>query len=325
MEEKYKKFKEYNWTESAEWKSYYTNIFPTPPPSKILRYKKKFYRNKIDPDFDIDYKPLNEEENSYSSTNTSSTSYSQKGNTNTNTNANNNTFQDMFSKEQTFETYKAAQSLANPINSNLLIGIETFLLIAFIIYLPSSHWASQLALLGFLVRTVRCVGIPRFDMIYFRALIMNDSCHILLYTLQTLFDKFNYYIIIPVLISTIIALSDNGRNIVLFKKYTNLVNSKREELIEIRSNIEVTIGFVSIFGVFLKINSILTPILYWQAMKFRYTLNPYIKKSFSQLNYSSNQFKNSEKCPKLLSLIIDKIQMAISYMAKLGNPQPGQD
>ena len=323
MEEKYKKFKEYNWTESAEWKSYYTNIFPTPPPSKLLRYKKKFYRNKIDPDFDIDYKPLNEEENSYSSTNSSSTSYNQKGNTNTN--SYNNTFQDMFSKEQTFEAYKAAQSLANPINSNLLIGIETFLLFAFIISLPFSHKTSLLALLGFLVRTVRCVGIPRFDMLYFRALIMNDSCHTLLYTLQTLLDKFNYYIIIPILISTIIALSDNGRNIVLVKKYTNLLNNKREELMEVRSNIEVAIGFVSIFGVFLKINSILTPIVYWQAMKFRYTLNPYIKKSFSQLNYSSNQFKNSENCPKLLSLIIDKIQMSISYLAKLGNPQPGQD
>ena len=317
MEEKYKKFKEYNWTDSAEWKSYYTNIFPTPPPSKILRYKKKFYRNKIDPDFDIDYKPLNEEDNSNSSTNSSSTSYNQKANTN------NNSFQDMFSKEQTFESYKAAQSLANPINSNLLIVIETFLLIAFIISLPSSHKTSILALLAFLVRTIRSVGIPKFDMIYFRALIMNDSCHTLLYTLQTLLDKFNYYIIIPILISTIIALSDNGRNIVLVKKYTNLVNNKREELIEIRSNIEVTIGFVSIIGVFLKINSILTPILYWQAMKFRYILNPYIKKSFSQLNYSSNQFKNSEKCPKLLSLIIDKVQMAISYMAKMGNPQSG--
>jgi hypothetical protein len=47
MEEKYTQFKEYDW-------AYYTNIFPTPPPSKILIYKKKFYRNKIDLDFDID-------------------------------------------------------------------------------------------------------------------------------------------------------------------------------------------------------------------------------------------------------------------------------
>ena len=320
MEEKYKKFKEYNWAESADWNNYYTNIFPTPPPSKILRYKKKFYRNKIDPDFDIDYKSPNEEDNKYSSNNSSSTSYNQKANANANTN--NDTFQDMFSKEQTFETYKTAKNLANPINSNLLMAIETFLLIAFIISLPFSDKTSLLALLGFLIRTIRCVGIPKFDIIYLRALIANDSCHTLIYTLQTLLDKFNYYIIIPVLISTIIALSDNGKNIALVKKYTNYMNNKREELIEVRSNIEVTIGFVSIFGVFLKINSSLTPILYWQAMKFKYTLNPYIKKSFSHLNYVSNQFKNSEKCPKLLSLIIDKIQMVVGYMATLGNPQP---
>ena len=54
MEEKYKKFKDYNWDNSKEWNSYFTNIFPTPTQNKALRYKKKFYRNKIDPDFDID-------------------------------------------------------------------------------------------------------------------------------------------------------------------------------------------------------------------------------------------------------------------------------
>ena len=43
---------------------------------KGFKIQKKFYRNKIDPDFDIDYKPPEEEANSYSSVNTSSSSYS---------------------------------------------------------------------------------------------------------------------------------------------------------------------------------------------------------------------------------------------------------
>ena len=34
-----------------------TNLYHTPPPSKIERYKRKFYKNKKDYDFDIDYKP----------------------------------------------------------------------------------------------------------------------------------------------------------------------------------------------------------------------------------------------------------------------------
>ena len=87
MEEKYKKFKEYDWVTSEEWQAYYRNIYPTPPPSKILRYKKKFYRNKIDSDFDIDYKPPEEEQSNsytgYSGSSTSSSSTSSNNNTNT--------------------------------------------------------------------------------------------------------------------------------------------------------------------------------------------------------------------------------------------------
>ena len=323
MEEKYKKFKEYDWVRSQEWQSYYTNIYPTPPPSKILRYKKKFYRNKIDPDFDIDYKPPNEEEsNTYSSANTS---YSYNSNANTNTNTSN---QQGFSTEQTFETYKAAQSLANPINNPILQAIETLLLVLFIISLPFKYKTTLIIIIAFLIRTIRLVGVPKFDFTYLQVFIMNDSCHTLLFAIQTLSDRFNYYMMLPVAVSALIALCDNARalglNVGGIQKYVDLVNNKKEELIQGKSYIEVAIGFVSIAGIFLKINSILTPIIYWQLMRVRYTLNPYIKKSFSQLNYSSNQFKNSEKCPKLLSLIIDKIQMAISYMAKLGNPQPGQ-
>jgi len=321
MEEKYKKFKEYDWVESKEWQSYYTNIFPTPPPSKILRYKKKFYRNKIDPDFDIDYKPPNEEEqNSYSSANTSSSYY------NANANNNTNASQDNFSTEQTFETYRAAQTLANPIDSPPLKLLENILLLLFLFSLPFRYKTVLLALLAFLVRTIRIVGIPKFDLTYLQAFIMNDSCHTLLFALQSLSDRLNYYMMLPVVVSTIIALCDNIRYMDIggVKQYIDLVNNKREELIQSKSHIEVAIGFVSIAGIFLKINSILTPIIYWQLMRVRYTLNPYIKKSFTDLNNLANQIKLNEKTPGAIKFIIDKVQLAFSYMGKINNPQPGQ-
>ena len=321
MEEKYKQFKEYDWVESKEWQLYYNNIFPTPPPSKILRYKKKFYRNKIDPDFDIDYKPPNEEEsNSYSSANT---------NTNTSSyNTNNNTNQESFSTEQTFETYKAAQTLRNPINSPPLQGIETLLLVAFIFSLPFKYKTILLGILAFLVRTIRLVGIPKFDVTYLQAFIMNDSCHSLLFITQTLTDRINYYMLLPAIVSAIIALCDNARtmnlNIGGVKKYIDLVNNNEEQLIQSKSYIEVAIGFVSVLGIFLKLNTILTPIIYWQLMRVRYTLNPYIKQSFTDLNNLANLFKNSDKCPGPIKFVIDKIQLAFSYMGKINNPQPGQ-
>ena len=45
------------------------------------------------------------------------------------------------------------------------------------------------------------------------------------------------------------------------QQYVDLVNNKKEEIIQSRAHVEVAIGFVSIIGIFLKLNSILTPVI----------------------------------------------------------------
>ena len=52
MEEKYRQYLQYDWNNSEEWKLYFNNIFPVPPSSRVDYYKKKFYKLKIDPDFE---------------------------------------------------------------------------------------------------------------------------------------------------------------------------------------------------------------------------------------------------------------------------------
>ena len=321
MDEKYKQFKEYNWVESKEWQLYYSNLFPTPPPSKILRYKKKFYRNKIDPNFDIDYEPQKEEE----STSTNNNQYSSA-----NQNTSNQTNQETFSNEQTFETYKAAQTLARPINSKNLLLIETIALIIFLLSLPIRYKTNLLSIIPFLIRSIRLVGIPQFNMTYLQAALMNDACHTLLFAIQIILDRLNYYMLFPVILSSIIALCDNVKvlnfKMPLGQEYINLVNNKREEIIQSRAHVEVAIGFVSILGIFLKLNSILTPVIYWQMIRVRYTLNPYIKQSFKEINEFANVIKNSQKCPGIIKTIIDKVQWAVEYMGKMSSPQQnGQD
>ena len=323
MEEKYKKFKEFNWVESEEWQAYYRNLYPTPPPSKILRYKKKFYRNKIDEDFDIDYKPPGEEETN------PTTGSSTSSNTNTSSNYTNQSYQQNFTPEQTFETYNAAQSFAHPINSSMLVNIETALMVLFMISLPLRIKTTLLAVLAFGVRTVRTVGIPQFNLNYLQALVMNDNFHTLIFAGQTLVDRFNYYMMVPVAVSALIALADNLKksniNIGGIKKHIDTINQQKENLIQDKTHIEVAIGFISVAGIFLKLNSILTPVIYWQMMKVRYTLNPYIKQSFKELNQYTNNFKNSNKCPGPLKFVIEKIQWAFNYMGQVNTvPQNGQ-
>lgn len=325
MEEKYKKFKEYDWVNSKEWQLYYSNIFPIPPVSKIERYKKKFYRNKIDPDFDINYKPPNEEETNNNSTSGSSSSSSSNSNSsNTNTQ-----YQNAFTNERMYETYKTAQTLADPIKSPQLQALETFLLILFILSLPFRYKTILIGTIAFLIRSIRIAGIPRLNFTYLQVFIMNDACHSLFFIVQTLTDRLNYYMMLPVVVSAIIAICENltilNLNFGFIKNYVNTINSKKEELLQSKSHIEIAIGFVSIAGIFLKINSIITPIIYWQLMRVRYSINPYIKQSFTDLNALANKIKDNGKCPEPIKFIIEKVQWLFNYMGKMNSPPQGQE
>ena len=319
MEEKYKKFKEYDWVRSQEWQIYYDNIYPTPPPNKLLRCKKRFYRNKIDPDFDIDYVPPEGESTSTSSSSHRATPPPQQ-------NTSYKPQEQPQTVEQAFETYRAAQSMANPINSSLLMNLETILLVGFIVSLPFKYRTSLFAILAFLVRSIRLAGIPKFEMVYVQIFIMNDAAHSLLFTMQSLSDRLNYYMIFPIVISAVVALCENlhRAGATIGKKYIDLVVSKREEIIQSKSHVEIAIGFITIAGIFLKINSILTPIIYWQLMRVRYTINPYTRQSFKEINNIATKFKDSQSCPGIVKTIIEKVQSIIGYMGNMTAPQSGQ-
>ena len=191
--------------------------------------------------------------------------------------------------------------------------------------MPIRYKTNLVSIIAFLIRTIRLVGIPQFNMTYLQAALMNDACHTLLFSVQIVIERFNYYLIFPVIISAVIALSDNIRSfnakLPLAQQYIELINNKKEEIIQTRSHVEVAIGFVSIIGIFLKLNSFLTPIIYWQMVRVKYTLNPYIKQSFKEINQFANDVKNNEKCPGIVKTIIDKVQWAVDYMGKMYSPQ----
>ena len=297
MEEKYKKFKEFEWEKSKEWQLYWSNLYPTPPVSKIERYKRKFYKNKIDSDFDIDYKP------------------SETSNSNSNYNSNST-----FTDSNSGYSYTYAFPPFKPINSVLLKTIETYLLFFFLFSLPFRFYSKQIAFIAYLLRTLRLNGIPKWKVEYLQGLMGIDSVHVFFYSLVLFIERFNYYLILPVALAAVIDSCENikdDKNLNVFKKYFDLVLKNKENLLQERANIEVGIGFLLIVGVFLKLNSFLLPIIYWQLMKVKYFLQPRIKKSFEILNSYVNKFKNSQNCPNLMKIVIEKIQWLFEYFGKV--------
>ena len=178
----------------------------------------------------------------------------------------------------------------------------------FIFSIPVGIKTNQFALYAFLIKVIREVGKPYFSKKYFQCLLMSDSFHSLIYIFLCYLDYFNYYMILPTTISTIIAiaedLKDNNLGFNYINNYISTVNKVKEKLIEDKTYIEVIIGFLEIIGASIGINTFKTPIIYWHILRFRYIVNPYVNQIFGELNQIVNKFKKNNKCPNFLSYII---------------------
>ena len=245
MEDKYQKFIKYNWDTSEEWHTYFSNLFPTPPPNKILKYKKKFYRNKIDPDFDINYKSPNyEEENSQIPNN------SPNNNSNSSTSTSNN---------------NSSNYIKTPI-----LNIETVLMILFLFSLPLKMNSKLIAIIIFLIRSIRQIGRPKFDRGYLYELLKNESFQTLIFCTELIFDKFNYFLMIPIIILIVISICENMKlynlNFGFLNKIIDRIIKSKEDLLQDKSDIELGLGIFLLFGFFLKINSLLLFIIHIQIL-----------------------------------------------------------
>lgn len=60
MEEKLKKYLEYSWKDDKKWQVHLNNLYPVPPLKILEKRKKKWYRDNVDKDFDVDYNPEEE-------------------------------------------------------------------------------------------------------------------------------------------------------------------------------------------------------------------------------------------------------------------------
>lgn len=296
MEKKYKEFLQFSWKDSPEWQSYYTNIFPIPPVNKIERYKKKFYKLKIDSDFDVNYEPPT----------------GQSSNTNT-------------SQQQSYNQYPSPAA-STP---SALLNLETMIMLLFAISLPFAYHSTKIAAFVYLMRTFRLCGKPQWNSQYGQMLFTYDGFHLALYSLLLLVDRFNYYLILPIGMKMIIDISDNLKVMNIpalksFMQYTDLIVNKKQEIITCKGHVEVAIGFLMLIGIFFKINSFILPIAYWQLMKVKYIISPEVKYSWVLLNQYTEKVKKNPNIPQIVVMIIDKVQWAFSYMGKVEQPSQQQ-
>lgn len=330
MDRKYKKFKKFNFAYSNEWQNYYRNIYPPPPISKLLHYKKKFYHNYIDPEFDINYIPPEgeAEEIAYSPPpevieKNLRKLKKEKAKQNNNNESNDDLEEEKSSFDKLIEKYELSKKNYKPINSIVFKYSQLFFLILFIISIPIGIKSNQFAFYGFVIKVFREVGKPSFSKKYLQSLLLNDSFHTLIYIFQCILDYYNYYMLLPIAISTIVSiaedLKDNKLIFAYINNYISSVNKVKEKLIQDKTNLEIAIGFLLIIGTSIGINTFKTPIIYWHVLRFRYIVNPYVNKGFAELNQLIEKFKESGKCPRFIKYIIGKVQTMFNYLGNIND------
>jgi hypothetical protein len=308
MEEKYKKFLEYSWKDSPEWQMYYTNLSDIPHPSKVEHFKKRFYKFKIDPDFDVKWTPPQTNSNSNNQTNQNSTGQSYT--------ASNNSYSQNYSSNQ-----------MSSFDSPIIAGVETLLFFGFLASILISNHSLKIVCLALVLRVLRRTGRPYFTVAYAQMLFLDEHFQMLLSALLLMIDRINFFTLIPLSITAILNITDyvkkHERRFSSISSFSNNIYNRRVELSLMRANTEVAIGFLMVIGVFFGLNSFVVPIFFWQYLRFKYIVNNDIKITFSKLNSYITSFKNKPNVPGVVKYIFDKIQQFGEYMGRT-EAGPGQ-
>lgn len=280
-----KAFDNFDWAGSSEWQMYYSNITPTPPGNKIPYFKKRFYRLKIDPDFDINWTPPQPQQN----TNTT------------------------YTPRTPFTGFTPIYG--NTLLSKSIAFLETISWIVSCIMLFSYYkYAMRVCLVTLVVRVFRRIGRPRFNMEFAQSLFLDEHFQLLLNLLLLTIDRQNVFCMLPYFITSIMNIFDFCRHYGIFAGLANKVINKRVALSEVRANSEIAIGFILLPGILLGVNSFLLPIFYWQFLRFKYIFSTDCSLAFGRLNSMVNKIK--AKLPSPLQFVIGKIQQFFEFLGR---------
>ena len=288
MEEKYKQFEIFDWVKSSEWQNYYNNLYPKPQLNRIVHYKKKFYKLKIDQEFDItyEYKELEEDKPFEKVPERLTPKEGRKG-----------VFDQMISCAEGFI-------------------IMTFFF-AFLMKLNSKH----LALATMLIGMFRRVGFIKFRKDYLHQLVHNEEFQTIFYILILYVNGRNDIIFyFPITILLFINICEYFRyylTILKFLiKYFEKILNKKEFLLDVKAKIEVFIAFYFVLGVIMNYAGFISCASYLQYLRTKYHFNKALGVAFADINRILWKIKDHSLCPNLITSLINGVQALGCYLVK---------
>lgn len=306
MEEKYKQFETYDWAD-ARWQAYHSELYPPPNYKQVLKFKKKWYRNNVDKDFDVSYEP--------GASSTAGSGEASAGGTAPDPRA----ADDCKWSSMGFKAVLcglsyvtglvlALSSLPGLVSARLAIGSLTC---SFILELMVKHKF-------------------KFSTEYLENLMQEDVAFMPMIAVAVLMpgihDAVYIVVLLPFMITGALSLAiicKNSPKAPVFIKgpMSALADvSIRYALLQARADSEVMLGFILIVGVFTQLNNPMHPLLYWNVMRMRYIMMPWTQASFRKIDGLLNPVLG--KIPGI-STIYSKFKNLLHSFADVSSQQTG--
>ena len=328
MEAKYKEFLAYNFGENEQFRRYIDAIEPPAPLAKIPFYKKKFYKLRVDPEFDINYNPENPQPEEKKAESEESKAKPASD--------------DLPSGEPQSRPQEEQKTASQPqmMQKSLPWATKLQMMLFFVFlctfplgFIARSYYQGIPLILGFIVALVKKYGMPKFNRHYWQGLFMDDHFHNMVSVIVCIISASSTIIIwFPIILRVVIFLAEcvslmakyGSKLAQITNKVTGKVAEQRDRLLTFKADLEIYAGFYLVLALLMGWVSLILPLFYWQIMQVKYMLNGYSRIALDKLASQMDGISSHPSCPFPLRWLLQGLRKLGAYMVKMTQPEAPQ-
>eukprot|EP01066_Platyproteum_vivax_P014692 Platyproteum_vivax@DN656_c0_g1_i1.p1 len=275
--ESFKLFQDFDWSNS-EWLKYFDGLYPTPPQTQVLKWKKKWYKKNIDPSLDLN-------EGAEPTPPPSAKQHQPQH------------FSGQFGAPPPPASYAAAKQ------PNLLLFAAVghiSALFFYLCYLVGYGWAYNRAIQTFLVTYVvdsMCrYGVPRLNTEWWMPVVFDDCVQSTMMLVFLMMGAPMFIGLASPTITSALAISQIYSISPLVQRFTPLflqkymsdghkfLESKKIRVMQYRANAEVMAGVLLAVMAIVKRAGFLPVLLYWTWMRARFMASAFTQSAFRSVD-----------------------------------------
>lgn len=268
--EEYQKFIDFDWTDER-WTSYFEALYPAPNPRQVLKFKKKWYKKHVEPEFDEAYEPPYVTSSRPAGASSSA---------------------------------EASMPFANAVQGDgerwvtmgpktticfLAYGVALLLCVAAVAGAFPSYQALVTLVGAFILEVLAKYGL-KFNTAYMQAVLLDDVGVMPMMSLTLLTPGLHPIIrilaLVPPFLTALMSFASIAKHhprlpAQISSFFAPLAEtSARYQVMQVRADVEVGLGLVLVIGVFCIRAAPISALLFWNFMMMRYMMSPWTQASF---------------------------------------------